>query len=188
MCLASTYRGVLALGSLVFSASPPDRPILIELDPALAALASLPKGQRLLGFDIGTKTIGLAMSDVERRLATPLETISRGKFSNDAERIAAHVQRYDVGGLVAGLPVNMDGSEGPRAQATRAFMRNLARVLPLPTAFWDERLSTAAVQRALIAADASRARRAEVVDRMAAAYILQGAIDRIRASMGNNTT
>jgi putative Holliday junction resolvase len=155
---------------------------VIELDPALAALAALPRGDRLLGFDLGTKTIGLAMSDVERSLATPLETLPRGKFTKDAERIRSHVERYRVGGFVVGLPVNMDGSEGPRAQATRAFMRNLARILPLPVAFWDERLSTAAVERALIDADASRARRAEVVDRMAAAYILQGALDRIRVS------
>jgi putative Holliday junction resolvase len=155
---------------------------VIELDPALAALAALPRGDRLLGFDLGMKTIGLAMSDVERSLATPLETLPRGKFTKDAERIRSHVERYRVGGFVVGLPVNMDGSEGPRAQATRAFMRNLARILPLPVAFWDERLSTAAVERALIDADASRARRAEVVDRMAAAYILQGALDRIRVS------
>lgn len=161
---------------------------MIELDPPLAALAALPRGDRLLGLDIGTKTIGLAMSDVGRRLATPLETIARGKFGKDADRIGSLVQRYRIGGLVAGLPVNMDGSEGPRAQATRAFMRNLVRVVPLPAAFWDERLSTAAVQRSLIDADASRAKRAEVVDRMAAAYILQGAIDRIRASTDENTT
>ncbi len=160
---------------------------MIALDPALAALAALPRGKRLLGFDIGTKTIGLATSDVERRMATPLETISRAKFAKDAERIVAIASRYDVGGLVAGLPVNMDGTEGPRAQATRAFMRNLSRLLPLPVAFWDERLSTAAVQRALIEQDASRARRAEVVDRMAAAYILQGALDRIRTADRDTT-
>ena len=161
---------------------------MIALDPALAALAALPRGERLLEVNVGTRTIGLAMSDVERRLATPLETIARGKFGKDAEPIAAHVQRYRIGGFVPGLPVNMDGSEGPRAQATRAFMRNLARLLPLPVAFWDERLSTAAVQRALIDADASRAKRAEVVDRMAAAYILQGAIDRVQASREEDTT
>ena len=157
---------------------------MIELDPALAVLAALPRGARLLGFDVGTKTIGLAMSDVERWMATPLETIARGKFTNDAERIRAHVERYRIGGFVAGLPVNMDGTEGPRAQATRAFMRNLSRIVPLPVAFWDERLSTAAVQRSLIEADASRAKRAEVVDRLAAAYILQGALDRIRVATG----
>jgi putative Holliday junction resolvase len=161
---------------------------MIELDPSLTPLAGLPRGERLLGLDIGTKTVGLAMSDVERRLATPLETIPRTKFTKDAERIALHVHRYQIGGLVAGLPVNMDGSEGPRAQATRAFMRNLTRIIPLPLAFWDERLSTAAVQRALIDADASRARRAEVVDRMAAAYILQGVLDRIGRWRADSTT
>ncbi len=186
MGLPFTYRRYPQVGSLAVTGT--RGRLLIELDPVLAALAALPRGERLLGLDIGTKTIGLAMSDVERRLASPLETISRGKFAKDAERIAALVQRYRIGGLVAGLPVNMDGSEGPRAQATRAFMRNLARLLPLPMSFWDERLSTAAVQRALIEADASRAKRAEVVDRMAAAYILQGAIDRIRASTEDDTT
>lgn len=145
----------------------------------LERLATLPRGARLLGFDLGTKTIGLALSDVERRLATPLETIARGKFTADAGRIAKLAQRHGVGGLVFGLPVNMDGSEGPRAQATRAFARNLVRLLPLPAAFWDERLSTAAVTRMLIEADASRARRAALVDRMAAAYILQGLLDRL---------
>jgi putative Holliday junction resolvase len=149
-------------------------------DRDLSILSALPRGRRLLGFDLGTKTIGLALSDVGRSLATPLETLARGKFTRDAERIAAIVARYDVGGLVFGLPLNMDGTEGPRAQATHAFIRNLGRVVPLPVALWDERLSTAAVTRALIAADASRAKRAVVVDRMAAAYILQGALDRMR--------
>jgi putative Holliday junction resolvase len=149
-------------------------------DAALAPFLTLPRGRRLLGFDVGTKTIGLALSDVGRSLATPLETIMRTKFTKDAERIAGLVTRYDVGGLVVGLPLNMDGTEGPRSQATRAFMRNLAKTISLPVAFWDERLSTAAVTRALIAADASRAKRATVVDRMAAAYILQGALDRMR--------
>lgn len=143
-------------------------------------LAGLVRGERLLGFDLGTKTIGLALSDVERRLASPLETLARGKFTADAAHIIAITVRYGVGGLVLGLPLNMDGSEGPRAQATRAFARNLVRSLPLPLAFWDERLSTAAVTRSLIEADASRSRRAAVVDRMAAAYILQGALDRLR--------
>jgi putative Holliday junction resolvase len=161
---------------------------MIELDPALAVLDALPRGERLLGFDVGTKTIGLAMSDAERWMATPLETILRGKFTKDADRIRAHVERYRIGGFVAGLPVNMDGSEGSRAQATRAFVRNLCRLVPLPVAFWDERLSTAAVQRSLIDADASRAKRAEVVDRMAAAYILQGALDRIRIARQSDTT
>lgn len=155
---------------------------MIELPADLATLAELPRGQRLLGFDLGTKTIGLAMSDVERRMATPLETIARTKFREEADRIRRHLERYGIGGLVFGLPVNMDGSEGPRAQATRAFARNLRGLAPLPVAFWDERLSTAAVERSLIAADASRLKRAAVIDRMAAAYILQGVLDRIRTS------
>lgn len=146
----------------------------------VSAVAGLARGQRLLGFDLGTKTIGLALSDVERSLASPLETIRRTKFGIDAARIRELVGRYQVAGVVFGLPVNMDGTEGPRAQATRAFARNLGRIVPLPQAFWDERLSTAAVTRILIEADASRARRAAVVDKMAAAYILQGVLDRLR--------
>ncbi|MGO4571495.1 Holliday junction resolvase RuvX [Microvirga sp. 2TAF3] len=133
---------------------------------------------RLMGVDLGTKTIGLALSDVERRIATPLETIKRVKFTPDAERIKALIERYDVGGLVFGLPLNMDGSEGPRSQATRAFVRNLKPMFSGPVLFWDERLSTVAVTRTLLDADASRARRADAVDKMAAAYILQGALDR----------
>lgn len=162
-----------------------------KVDAELARFAELPRGKRLLGFDVGTKTIGLALSDVGRSLATPLETIARGKFTQDAARIAAITLRYDVGGLVVGLPLNMDGSEGPRVQATRGFVRNLVRTVPLPVALWDERLSTAAVTRALIAADASRAKRALVVDRMAAAYILQGALDRMRvlaSTLGEDNT
>lgn len=144
---------------------------------ALEALGRLPRGRRLMGFDLGTKTIGLALSDGERCIASPLETIARAKFTKDAERIRFLVTRYEIAGFVVGLPVNMDGTEGPRAQATRAFVRNLARVVACPAAFWDERLSTAAVTRAMIAADMSRAKRAEIVDRVAAAYILQGALD-----------
>jgi putative Holliday junction resolvase len=144
-----------------------------------ALAAALPPRGRLLGLDLGTKTIGLALSDVERRLASPLDTIRRVKFSQDAEALLAHAKRHDVQALIVGLPLNMDGTEGPRAQATRAFMRNLSMLAPLPYAYWDERLSTAAVTRELIAQDASRAKRAEVVDRMAAAYILQGALDRL---------
>lgn len=155
---------------------------MIELSADLATLAELPRGRRLLGFDLGTKTIGLAMSDVERRMATPLETIARTKFREEADRLRLIVERFGIGGLVFGLPVNMDGSEGPRTQATRAFARNLRNLVSLPIAFWDERLSTAAVERSLIAADASRLKRAAVIDRMAAAYILQGAIDRIQTS------
>jgi putative holliday junction resolvase len=146
----------------------PDGPTLLE---------TLPRGARLLGLDLGTKTIGLALSDVERRIATPLETLRRVKFGRDVEALRAVVEKQGVGGFVVGLPLNMDGSEGPRAQATRAFLRNLAPLIPLPAATWDERLSTAAVTRDLIAADASRRRRAEVVDQLAAAYILQGYID-----------
>jgi putative Holliday junction resolvase len=143
----------------------------------------LARGQRLMGIDLGTKTIGLALSDVERRLASPLETLKRGKFSVDADILLARAQKFDVAGFVIGLPLNMDGSEGPRVQATRAFVRNLGRLTQAPFVFWDERLSTAAVTRALIEQDASRAKRAEVVDRMAAAYILQGALDRLNAHL-----
>ncbi|MDP8919072.1 MAG: Holliday junction resolvase RuvX [Pseudomonadota bacterium] len=131
-----------------------------------------------MGVDLGTKTIGLALSDVELRIATPLETIKRVKFTPDVGRIKELVARYEVGGLVFGLPLNMDGTEGPRSQATRAFVRNLKPLLPLPILFWDERMSTMVVTRTLLDADASRAKRAEAVDKMAAAYILQGALDR----------
>ncbi len=140
---------------------------------------SLTRFQRLIGIDLGTKTIGLALSDVERRLASPLETIRRSKFSADAARLLKHAETHDVGAFVVGLPLNMDGSEGPRAQSTRAFVRHLGDLTERPCVFWDERLSTAAVTRALIAQDVSRAKRAEVVDRLAAAYILQGALDRM---------
>ena len=141
--------------------------------------AILPAKARLIGVDLGTKTIGLALSDVERRIATPLVTLARGQFSRDAQALSAQIRKFDAFALILGLPLNMDGGEGPRVQATRAFARNFARLDPTPVAFWDERLSTAAVNRALIANDVSRARRAEVVDRMAAAYILQGALDRL---------
>jgi putative Holliday junction resolvase len=146
---------------------------LEELAPLLPA-----KG-RLMGLDLGTKTIGLALSDVERRLASPLDTIRREKFAKDADALLRRAHDFQVSALVVGLPINMDGAKGPRAQATRAFMRNLESRSTLPYVFWDERLSTAAVTRELIAQDASRAKRAEVVDRMAAAYILQGALDRL---------
>ncbi len=142
--------------------------------------ARLPREARLLGLDVGTKTVGLALSDVTRSIATPYETIKRTKFTADAKAIAAIAAKEGVGGLVIGMPFNLDGSEGPRAQSTRAFARNLAAHVDLPMSFWDERLSTAAVERHLIEADASRKRRAEVIDRMAAAYILQGALDRLK--------
>ena len=147
-------------------------------DDIEALVAALPKGARLLGVDLGTKTIGLALSDVERRIATPLETLKRTKFTPDADAIRRVVDRFGVGGLVVGLPLNMDGTEGPRSQATRAFVRNLKPLVQIPVAFWDERLSTMAVTRTLMDADASRARRGALVDKMAAAYILQGALDR----------
>lgn len=137
--------------------------------------------QRLAGLDLGTKTIGIALSDVGCRLASPLETIRRTKFTKDVERLRLILDRFDVGGIVIGLPLNMDGSEGPRVQATRAFVRQMLPLAGRPVAFWDERLSTAAVTRTLIEQNASRARRSEVVDRMAAAYILQGALDRLAA-------
>jgi putative Holliday junction resolvase len=135
---------------------------------------------RLLGLDVGTKTIGMALSDVTRSIATPYDTIRRTKFTDDAKAILQVIASNQVGALVIGLPINLDGTEGPRAQSTRAFARNLISQIDLPLLFWDERLSTAAVERHLIEADASRKRRAEVIDRMAAAYILQGALDRLR--------
>src|SRR5215467_4799074 len=143
------------------------------------AVAVLPPRGALIGLDLGSKTIGVAASDPDRRVAAPVETISRKRFSLDAKRILDLAAERRAAGLVLGLPINMDGSEGPRAQATRAFARNLARLTDLPIALWDERLSTAAVERALIAADASRAKRKNVIDQHAAAYILQGALDRL---------
>ena len=142
--------------------------------------AGLAAEARLLGLDLGTKTIGLALSDVTRSIATPYDTIRRSKFRSDAKTIKSIVEQMGVGGLVIGLPISLDGFEGPRAQSTRAFARNLGNHVAVPIAFWDERLSTAAVERHLIEAGASRKRRAEVVDRMAAAYILQGALDRLK--------
>ena len=140
-------------------------------------LAQLTRDQRLMGLDLGTKTIGLALSDVSRSIATPFDTIRRAKFTQDATLLLAILDRHDVAGLVVGLPVEMDGGEGARCQSTRAFVTNLLRLRELPVCFWDERLSTAAVTRTLLEADATRKRRAEVVDKMAAAYILQGALD-----------
>jgi putative Holliday junction resolvase len=136
--------------------------------------------QRLLGLDLGEKTIGLALSDVLLTVATPLKTLKRGKFSADVKALTALLAEHDIGGLVVGLPLNMDGSEGPSAQSARAFGRNFAQISDCPLAFSDERLSTAAVTRTLIAADTSRKRRNELVDKLAAAYILQGALDKLR--------
>ncbi|MEZ0170239.1 Holliday junction resolvase RuvX [Microvirga sp. TS319] len=152
---------------------------MISKDDELTAfMDALSPRARLMGVDLGTKTIGLALSDVERRIATPLETLKRIKFTPDVQQIKALTERYEVGGFVFGLPLNMDGSEGPRSQATRAFVRNLKPLLPLPVLFWDERMSTMVVTRTLLDADTSRAKRADAVDKMAAAYILQGALDR----------
>jgi putative holliday junction resolvase len=150
-------------------------PVLSLVD----AIAVLPPRGVLIGLDLGSKTIGIAASDPDRRVAAPVETISRKRFNLDAQRILDLAAERRAAGLVLGLPINMDGSEGPRAQSTRAFARNLARLTALPIALWDERLSTAAVERALIAADASRAKRKSVIDQHAAAYILQGALDRL---------
>src|SRR5258706_10067894 len=133
----------------------------------------------LIGLDLGTKTIGVAASDPDRRIAAGVETVARKTFSIDVARLLALAAERGATGFVLGLPINMDGSEGPRAQSTRAFARNLARLTDLPIALWDERLSTAAVERALIAADMSRRRRAEVIDQHAAVFILQGALDRL---------
>jgi putative Holliday junction resolvase len=149
-------------------------------EPSFAdAVAGLPPRVPIIGLDLGSKTIGVAISDITRKIASPLETISRRKFTQDAERIAFLITRENAGLLVLGLPLNMDGSEGPRAQSTRAFARNLRKTIAIPIAFWDERLSTAAVERMLISADASRARRSAVVDKLAATYILQSALDSI---------
>ncbi len=142
--------------------------------------ARLPPKAPLMGLDLGTTTIGLAISDVRRQIASPLRTITRTKFTADAKAMLAEAAAHDVAALVLGLPLNMDGSEGPRAQATRAFARSLAGMTELPLLFWDERLSTAAVTRTLLDADASRKRRDELVDKMAAAFILQGVLDRLR--------
>ena len=146
----------------------------------IAAL-KLPPGQRLLGLDLGEKTIGLALSDTLLTVATPFKTLKRGKFAADAAQLDIIISEQGVGGLVVGLPLNMDGSDGPSAQSARAFGRNWAAHSPLPVTFQDERLSTAAVTRTLLEADASRKRRGEVVDKMAAAYILQLVLDRLRA-------
>lgn len=142
--------------------------------------AAIPGFTALAGLDFGEKTVGVAVSDRIGAVATPLETIRRKKFTLDAERLFEIVKQRDIGGLVLGLPRNMDGSEGPRCQKTRAFARNLAKLTELPISFWDERLSTVAAERALLEADTSRKRRSEVIDHVAASYILQGALDRMR--------
>ncbi len=148
-------------------------------DAAAAFLAALPPNRALAGLDLGDRTIGVAVSDLRRQVATPLLTIRRVKFTQDAVALLKLCADRAICGLVLGLPLNMDGSEGPRAQGARAFARNLARLSPLPVLFWDERLSTVAAERALLEADASRKRRAEVIDSVAAGLILQGALDRM---------
>lgn len=140
----------------------------------------LKPGERLLGLDLGTRTIGLALSDTGRTIATALMTLKRTKFQKDADALLEECRKHTVGGLVLGLPLNMDGSEGPRVQATRAFARNLAGRTDLPIAYWDERLSTVAAERVMIDADMSRGKRAQKIDAAAAAFILQGVLDRLR--------
>jgi putative Holliday junction resolvase len=152
-----------------------------ETTPENDIASILPNVGRLLGLDLGTKTIGVAVSDSLHMSATPLETIARKKFTKDAEALLALAAKHEAVGIVLGLPLNMDGTEGPRAQSTRAFARNLERLTDLPIAYWDERLSTHAVTRTMLEADMSRARRAEIVDKLAASYILQGALDRLRS-------
>ncbi len=157
------------------------------LDPFETFAASLRPMQALAGLDFGEKTIGVAVSDRLRSIASPLATIRRKKFGVDAAALLKIVSEREIGGLVLGLPRNMDGSEGPRCQSTRAFARNLAALTDLPIGFWDERLSTVAAERALLEADTSRRRRAEVIDHVAAGVILQGALDRL-AVMGRENS
>ncbi|SDI01068.1 Holliday junction resolvase RuvX [Lutimaribacter saemankumensis] len=151
--------------------------IFDDIDGFAGALAPM---QAVAGLDLGERTIGVAVSDTFLSVATPLETIRRKKFGLDAEKLLAIVAARNIGGLILGLPRNMDGTEGPRCQSTRAFARNLARLTDLPITFWDERLSTVAAEKALLEADTTRKRRAEVIDHVAASYILQGALDRLR--------
>jgi len=144
-----------------------------DLKPLLA------KGARLLGLDVGTKTIGMALSDTSLMVATPLDTIRRTKFRDDLQRMLAECTKHGVGGIVVGLPLSLDGTDSPRTQGVRQFAKNLAAQTDIPIVFWDERLSTAAVERGMIEADLSRARRKELIDKAAAAYILQGLLDRL---------
>lgn len=149
-------------------------------------VTALPPGRPIMGLDLGTKTIGVALSDRLLSVASPFETIKRRKFGLDAAQLLEIAVRREASGIVLGLPRNMDGSEGPRCQSTRAFARNLSRLTDLPITFWDERLSTVAAERALLEADASRKRRAEVIDNIAASYILQGILDRLRHIRGSS--
>ncbi len=143
---------------------------------------NIPRDARLLGLDVGETTIGLALSDVRRSIATPLSTIERSKFSKDMEKLKTIVETHKIAGMVIGYPINMDGSNGPRTQSTRTFVSNLGKNFSLPMLLWDERLSTMAVERMMIDADMSRKRRAELVDKLAASYMLQGYLD----NAGNN--
>ena len=153
--------------------------------PLIDAAAHWPERGALIGLDLGTKTIGVAVSNADRRLATGVETIRRTAFKADAARLLALAHERNAVGFVLGLPINMDGSEGPRAQSTRAFARNFSKLTELALALWDERLSTVAVERELIGMDMSRARRAEVIDEHAAIFILQGALDRLATLRGD---
>ncbi|VAV89250.1 Putative pre-16S rRNA nuclease Yqg [hydrothermal vent metagenome] len=149
-------------------------PLYLELEDL-----EVESGQRLLGLDLGSKTIGIALSDTLQHVATPLETLRRKKFTADAKHLLALAERFDIAAFVIGLPLNMDGSEGPRIQSTNAFVRNMAGKTDIPFISWDERMSSVAVERVLLDADSSRAARARVIDKMAAGYILQGALDRL---------
>jgi putative pre-16S rRNA nuclease len=151
------------------------------------AVSALPPRVPIIGLDLGTKTIGIAISDLTRTIASPLETIARCRFTEDAGRLLDIIARERAGLIVLGLPLNMNGSEGPRAQSTRAFARNLAKLTTIPVLFWDERLSTAAVERMLIEADRSRAKRAAVIDKLAATYILQSALDSLPGNSRQQT-
>ncbi len=166
----------------MIAAHPMNRPIAVE-----ELAARLPEKARLIGIDLGTKTIGLALSDVERRIASPLKTLPRTAFQKDAAALLAVFSEFEIAAIVLGLPLDLEGRDNPRAQSTRAFARNLGERTELPIVYWDERFSTAAVLRSLIENDVSRARRAEVVDRMAAAYILQGALDRLARLRADRT-
>ena len=150
--------------------------ILTEITDFLSAL---PPNRAICGLDLGDKTIGIAVSDLRRSVSTPIHTVRRTKFIQDAAELLAVLSERNIAGIILGLPLNMDGSEGPRVQSTRAFARNLIKLTDLPITFWDERLSTVAAERALIEGDTSRKRRREVIDQVAAGYILQGALDRL---------
>ncbi len=149
-------------------------------DDIHAFAAVIPAQRAIAGLDLGEKTIGVALSDLRQMVATPIETLKREKFTADAAKLLALLSARHAGGIILGLPLNMDGSEGPRVQSTRAFARNLERLTPLPIGFWDERLSTVAATRAMLEADLSRKQRAQRVDNVAASFILQGVLDRLQ--------